>query len=93
MQKYTAKEIKEAKAMKAKELYKDLKLLFSRYEAYQDDILGLKTLAVMIRLIEGAVKPEDYPLKSKYILTLKEIDQFSKGKSKEIDIMMVIVKK
>lgn len=93
MNKFTDEEIKQAKAMKAKEFYTDLKSLFNRYEAYQDHILGVKTLEVMIRCIEGAIKSDDAPLKKNHIMALKRIDKNSLEEFNKIKVMMLIVKK
>jgi hypothetical protein len=93
MDKYTPEEILYVKAMKGKEFFNDLSRLFNKYEVYQDDILGLKTIKIMIQLIKGSVQQKDSPIKKQCRLGIKTIDQISLNEFKKIQVMSVIVNK
>ena len=92
MQQFTPEEIRFVKAMKAKAFYNDLKSLFNKYEAYQDDFGGIKTIKTVIKLIEGSVQKNDSPIRRQCRLGLKVIDKTSLNEFNKIRVMSLIVK-
>lgn len=93
MDKYTQEEIRYVKAMKGKEFSHDLSRLFKKYEVYQDDIIGLKTIKILIQLIRGTVQQNDSPIKKQCRIGIKTIDQISLNEFNKIRVMSLIVKK